>query len=453
MNSFGFATPMATPPRGDPRQRSAPPAKAIPFDYVFQFALQGVRGNKVQDVVEISTEGVFVALSVGYSLMLDEKSTARTFQPLVDPRITLEDPTFVPFFIPPADIDPVSFRFAGLLLTGVPRTEMDILDLNTTPLITPPTHRIGPDGTVPVPLNTLGTVSILRIWDKTHNRLSELYEVNSNVANDIPVITTPVIGPHPINKRVPTAGDTIVHVYGSPTTTVEVFLLESKTGTVLQVIKPDNSGSFTLDDMPTFGQRTGRAEVPLRVSNQAGEPIKSLSVGDMLLVRRVGTATALTGIPLSMFVVARPRAVSDLTLAELEAGLEEEKIGADLTRGFRLNPNAANLVAADLPLDRLSDGTLGRIFETGSVAAEEVSFLYSLDVGDTGREHQNRPIHNIAGLGIANGDRPSRPFAKPMVFEPRSFIRLQIEEISGPPGTLFIVLQGYKILGAGRIPG
>jgi hypothetical protein len=87
------------------------------------------------------------------------------------------------------------------------------------------------------------------------------------------------------------------------------------------------------------------------------------------------------------------------------------------------------------------------------VAAEEVSFLYSLDVGDTGREHQNRPIHNIAGLGIANGDRPSRPFAKPMVFEPRSFIRLQIEEISGPPGTLFIVLQGYKILGAGRIPG
>jgi hypothetical protein len=37
----------------------------------------------VQDVVEISTEGVFVALSVGYSLVLDERSTARTFQPLV----------------------------------------------------------------------------------------------------------------------------------------------------------------------------------------------------------------------------------------------------------------------------------------------------------------------------------------------------------------------------------
>jgi hypothetical protein len=188
MNSFGFATPMATPPRGDPRQRSALPAKTIPFDYVFQFALRGVRGNKVQDVVEISTEGVFVALSVGYSLMLDEKSIARTFQPVVDPRITLENPVFVPFFIPPDLIEGISFRFAGLLLTGVPGTEMAILNLNTTPLITPPTHRIRPDGTIDVTLDTLGDGSILRVLDKAHNRLSELYTVNSAISAETPVI-------------------------------------------------------------------------------------------------------------------------------------------------------------------------------------------------------------------------------------------------------------------------
>ena len=151
-----------------------------------------------------------------------------------------------------------------------------------------------------------------------------------------------------------------------------------------------------------------------------------------------------------MFAIPRPN-LSTLTLAALAAGLEE--IEADLTRGFRLNPDAVPLATAELPLDQLAAGTLGRLFETGSVAAEEVSFLYSLDMGNTGREYQSKPIHNIAGLGIANGDRPMRPFAKPMVFEPRSFIRLQIEEISGPPGTLFIVLQGYKILGTSRIPG
>ena len=90
---------------------------------------------------------------------------------------------------------------------------------------------------------------------------------------------------------------------------------------------------------------------------------------------------------------------------------------------------------------------------SGAVAAEEASFRYSIDVVSTGRELQNKEIHNIAGLGIANGDRPFRPFAKPMMFEPRSSIRIQITEISGPPGTLFIVLQGYKMLGTGRIPG
>jgi hypothetical protein len=151
-----------------------------------------------------------------------------------------------------------------------------------------------------------------------------------------------------------------------------------------------------------------------------------------------------------MYTIPRPR-LSSLTLGALAAGLE--KGGTDLTQGFRLNRDFANLLVADPPLDQLAQGTLGRVFQTGCVAAEEASFLYSIDVAETGRELQNKAIHNIAGLGIANGDRPFRPFAKPVAFEPRSFIRIQVEELSGPPGTLFIVLQGYKILGTGRIPG
>jgi hypothetical protein len=219
------------------------------------------------------------------------------------------------------------------------------------------------------------------------------------------------------------------------------------------VLSP-NEDTTTLQETTFVNRRTGRAEVAHKVTGPDGKRIdKPLSPGDVLLVRLVRNVilvTPATGIPFSMFAILRPN-ISTLTLGALAAGLEQS--GADLTRGFRLNPDAVTLAAADLPLDQLSDGTRGRIFETGSVAAEEVSFLYSLDMGNTGREYQSKPIHNIAGLGIANGDRPSRPFAKPMVFEPRSFIRLQIEEISGPPGTLFIVLQGYKILGMGRIPG
>lgn len=82
-----------------------------------------------------------------------------------------------------------------------------------------------------------------------------------------------------------------------------------------------------------------------------------------------------------------------------------------------------------------------------------VDFTYSIIDSGTGRELQNRSIHNLAGLGSADGRRPFRPMAKPMLFLPRSTIRIVVDEISEGPlytgAQLFIVLHGYKILGAG----
>jgi hypothetical protein len=92
-----------------------------------------------------------------------------------------------------------------------------------------------------------------------------------------------------------------------------------------------------------------------------------------------------------------------------------------------------------------------------------IDFKYSIIDSGSGRELQNQPIHNIAGLGEATGERPFRPLAKPMLFMPRSTIRIEVEEISEGPiygyedkvtkqrvgAELFIVLHGYKILGYG----
>ncbi len=82
-----------------------------------------------------------------------------------------------------------------------------------------------------------------------------------------------------------------------------------------------------------------------------------------------------------------------------------------------------------------------------------IDFKYSIVDSGTGRELQNQPIHNIAGLGKADGDRPFRPLAKPMLFMPRSTIRIEVEEISEDQlyvgAELFIVLHGYKMLGYG----
>lgn len=82
-----------------------------------------------------------------------------------------------------------------------------------------------------------------------------------------------------------------------------------------------------------------------------------------------------------------------------------------------------------------------------------IDFKYSIVDSGTGRELQNLPIYNIAGLGKADGDRPFRPFPKPMTFLPRSTIRIEVEEISEGPlykdAELQIVLHGYKMLGFG----
>jgi hypothetical protein len=82
-----------------------------------------------------------------------------------------------------------------------------------------------------------------------------------------------------------------------------------------------------------------------------------------------------------------------------------------------------------------------------------IDFKYSITDSGSGRELQNLAIHNIAGLGESNGERPFRPMAKPMIFMPRSTIRIEVEEISEgllyTKAELYIVLHGYKMLGYG----
>jgi hypothetical protein len=88
----------------------------------------------------------------------------------------------------------------------------------------------------------------------------------------------------------------------------------------------------------------------------------------------------------------------------------------------------------------------GQLLRTGGI-----QFLYSIVDSGTGRELQNKALHNIAGLGSSDGDRPFRPFARPVPFVPRATIRIEIEEVSEGPlfkdGTLFLALHGYKRLG------
>jgi hypothetical protein len=117
-----------------------------------------------------------------------------------------------------------------------------------------------------------------------------------------------------------------------------------------------------------------------------------------------------------------------------------------LAEGVRLRPEFVRVAFQNN--GRLADAVpvswLPKLFERLNQPAA-VSFRYSIYDGGRGRELQNEPLHNIAGLGIATGERPFKRLARPLVFLPRSTIRVRVEERFGR-GTLFIVFQGYKAL-------
>src|SRR2546422_9761483 len=94
LRSPGYPTSVAQRPVDQVRSTAPPMTRTIPFDYVFQLELAGKPTNRVQDVVEISMQGVFVAVSMGYSFVLDERKNPRAFGPiLLNSPITLSSGT------------------------------------------------------------------------------------------------------------------------------------------------------------------------------------------------------------------------------------------------------------------------------------------------------------------------------------------------------------------------
>lgn len=118
-----------------------------------------------------------------------------------------------------------------------------------------------------------------------------------------------------------------------------------------------------------------------------------------------------------------------------------------LLDGIRIRPGWIRLAlkdSGDLASD-VAPEILERIFERLN-RPEDVSFRYAFSDAGTARDMQNQRLYNVAGLGSADGDRPFKKLARPMAFLPRSTIRVEVEEHFGR-GRLYIVFQGYKALG------
>jgi len=177
-------------------------------------------------------------------------------------------------------------------------------------------------------------------------------------------------------------------------------------------------------------------EWDLTLTNPAIGPLRlRLNSGDSVEVSLIQTPKASS--------VSATRALTTFDLASLPIRLLPASAILD---GIRIRPNFVRLafddngrLASELPVD-LAD----QIFERLN-SPEDLSFRYTVFEGGRGIDLQNRPINNVAGLGIANGDRPFKTFSRPLTLMPRATLRVNVEERFGR-GRLYLVFQGYKVL-------
>ena len=140
-------------------------------------------------------------------------------------------------------------------------------------------------------------------------------------------------------------------------------------------------------------------------------------------------------------------------LADTKTGLSKDTgPEAVFKNGIKLNPAVAELALQGNGTASLSDDITTKLFQVVGSPAELIQFKYALFDEGSGREFQSEPILNIAGLGSAGGERPFRYFAQPIVFRPRSTIRMEVTEVSDFKGELHVSLHGYKVLGGSDTP-
>jgi hypothetical protein len=441
------------PPRGvnsfgrEP-SREAPVARVIPYEYIADFTLRGEVGNLVQDVINVSVEGVFVAVSIGYGLAEEraEQLVLRT---------------------PPANLGDV--KLANL----PPDALIDGFRLN--PNLRP---LIAPDGrlndTLPVRPEMFQR---LKPIDNFNFLLSLVDTGTGRELQNKPVDSLATLGGADGRRPFKMLPQPMVF---QPRSTIRLQIEERTAGVKGRLF-------ITLQGYKVLGLAGAAEEETRRLAEF--EPIKKMPVYDHETgnYRPLGEAIQqdmpstrvvpfdyvstldLTGQPGNILEDEVPINVDGGYVAtalsySLDAGdtriqidsqpdpvnlgdikLNQIKPVQSLFDGVRLDPSRVRFAfTAGGQLNTVSRDLLGRLFQSVN-RPEEVRFLYSIIDTGTGRELQSQRAFNVASLGIANGDRPFKVFHKPMTFLPRSTIRVQVEEVFGR-GRLFLVFQGYKIL-------
>jgi hypothetical protein len=453
-------------PFGQEQLRDLPAVRVIPYDYVAEFKLRGEVGNLIQDVINISVEGVFVAASIGYGLNEErgEPLTLLTGEGRTPPNpqtwgdITLDN-------IPP-DILIEGFRINPEFSAAAVTAQNGQLKLKENlPLDVDPVSK---------------QTQVLQRLKQTENFGFMLSIVDSATGRELqnePVHSVATLGRATGQRPFKVFSQPMVFM---PRSTIRIQVEERTAGVKGKLF-------ITLQGYKVLGVIGMLEEEARRLV--ALNPLKKVPVYDYETGNYHTLGEALQhDIPTASIVPFDY--VSTLDLKGKPGNIEEDEVPVNVDGGYVTTAISYSLDVPDTsvqivrpeetgnlstislkdirPVEALLDGIrihplrVRFAFTSGGQLAQvptamvqrmfqrlnqpnEVKFLYSIIDTGTGRELQNQLVYNIAGLGIANGERPFRVLHKPMVFLPRSTIRVQVKEIFGR-GRLFMVFQGYKVL-------
>jgi hypothetical protein len=430
----------------------------IPYDHAATFELTGRPGNIVQDVINVASDGVFVATAIGYGFEEQRARPINNPAPALAPAPTpssLVIPGNVPLGQLPLTALIEGFRinpqFASLAFTAAPNrifsdqpiaSELFFGSDQTRGLI----ERVKPPEDISFFFSIVDSDTGREFQDQPAHNLASLGKSDGErpfrlLARPLSFMPRSTLRLQISERTEGARGTLFIVLYGYK---ILGAACQSETavrnwgatpqGCPVETYGEVDARVIPFDYVTTFdltGNPDRLIEDEVSVSVEGG--FVATSVGYGLAVEETGVRVTIpntgSGINLSQFPLRffPPDALLD---------------GIRIRQNFlRVALGANGTLADNLPL-----ALINRVFERLN-RPEDVSFRYAIFDGGTGHELQNRPLNNVAGLGIADGGRPFKKLARPMSFLPRSTIRVQVKEQFGR-GTLFIAFQGYKLLGA-----
>ncbi len=426
----------------------------LPYDYGATFAITGRPGNLAQDSINISPDGVFVAVAIGYGFEQDRGRSLALTPVLQNAASNQVRPGAVTLAeIPPSALiegfrvnprfEALAFKTPGAEING---TRGPVRDLIFSGHSVPPEslfQRVKRPEEISFLFSIVDSSTGRELQDEPTHNLASLGKSNGErpfrlLAHPITFLPRSTIRLQIVERSEGIKGTLFIVLYGykvigssiCPETVVRT-LTGPPTCPVETVGQP--SDRVIPFDYVTTVELTGRpgnlVEGETTVSAEGGFVASSIGYG--LLVPETKVIIQRVGLERTV----------DLRTLELERFPPDA-----LIEGIRLRPDLLRVAFGDNGqlATNLSIAWLDELFERLN-RPEDVSFRYTIFDSGRGRDLQNQPLHNVAGLGIANGDRPFKRLARALVFLARSTIRIRVEEKFGR-GTLFFVMQGYKIL-------